>query len=170
MSDIEELKSEAASLGIKHNAQIGADKLQDKIDAYYESQETSGPAVAAAVVEKEKEKPVSEKQWVTGGSTPHKNTKRVEREKNAKKTRVVIIVDNDQRQNNHTSTCTVNCSNEFFDLGTCVLPLNEKIEVAQGHINVLKEVMIPLHTHNTKTGLSATKLRSRFNISYEDNH
>lgn len=165
MSDIEELKSEAASLGIKHNAQIGVDKLKVKIDEHYEAQETSGPALAATI--KKQEATVAEVK-VEPKSTNKALDTRKQREAAARKTRIISIVDNDQRVNNHTSTCLVNCSNQFFDLGTRVLPLNEKIEVAQGHIDVLKEVMIPLHIRNTKTGLTNTRLRTRYNINFED--
>jgi hypothetical protein len=49
MATIEELKQEATELGISFNQNIGADKLQAKIDAYYESQETSGNEILAAV-------------------------------------------------------------------------------------------------------------------------
>ena len=97
-----------------------------------------------------------------------KMAKIIKRTSDAKKTRVVRIVDNDQRQNNHTTTCTVNCSNEYFDLGTRILPLNEPIEVAQGHLSTLKEVMITHHVKDVKTGLSAAKQRNRYSISSED--
>ena len=42
MLDIEELKAEATGLGIQFAQNIGAEKLKAKIDAFYESQETSG--------------------------------------------------------------------------------------------------------------------------------
>lgn len=167
MELIEDLKSEAASLGIKHNANIGADKLKEKIEAHYTAQETSGPALEAAV--KKDEEAATKETAAEVKKSAAKLTKRQQREKSAKKTRVVTIVDNDQRTNNHTTTCTVNCSNEYFDLGTRILPLGEKIEVAQGHLNVLKEVMIPLHARDNKTGLSVAKTRARYSINYEDN-
>jgi len=165
--NIEELKNEASELGIKFSAQIGAEKLKEKIEKHYKDQETPPPAV------KEDEKDDTSKDKVetkvtTGKVLSRKDKKRIEREKSARKTRVVTVIDNDQRVNNTTTTCVVNCSNEFFDLGLKILPLNEKIEVSQGHINVLKSVMIPLHTRNNKTGLSDTKLRPRYSVSYED--
>ena len=169
MSDtLTELKNEAAALGIKHNANISEPKLKEKIDAHYKSQETSGAGVDALVKANEK----AEESKNTGSGTLSKKQKISEkitrRAKEARKTKIVRIVDNDQRQNNHTTTCTVNCSNQYFDLGTRILPLNEPIEVAQGHINVLKEVMIPHHVKDTKTGLSAAKQRNRYSISTED--
>ena len=163
MQDIEELKNEAAALGVAFKSNISAEKLKLKIEAHYEAGETSEAVIAKAVEAKNEVAP-------TPTVNKKQQTKRQKREVDSRKTRIVLIVDNDQRSNNHTSTCVVNCSNEYFDLGTRILPLNEKIEVAQGHINVLKEVQIPLHVRNSKTGLSVTKQRARYNISYEDNH
>ena len=163
---IEELKEEAASLGIKHNANISEGKLKEKVDQHYAAQETSGPSIASLVEDNEKSKGS-----VSTGTKPKLNAemqKIIKRTKDAKKTRIIKIVDNDQRQNNHTTTCTVNCSNEYFDLGTRILPLNEPIEVAQGHIDTLKEVMITLHVKDVKTGLSAAKQRNRYSLSTED--
>lgn len=166
--NVEELKEEATSLGLSFSAKIGAAKLKEKIDAHYESLETSGPAIEEAVKEKEKETIKEKVAPVNGNRLDPKHVKRLAREKAAKVMRIVTIVDNDQRVNNQTNTCTVNCSNEYFDLGTKVLPLNEKIEVSQGHINVLKSVQIPLHVKDNKTGLSSVRMRSRYSVSYED--
>jgi mRNA-degrading endonuclease toxin of MazEF toxin-antitoxin module len=168
MSNIEELKSEAASLGIKHNASIGEAKLKEKIEAFYAAQETSGPAVKELAEKNDKTQEKEQTQKAPAKNLDPRIAKRLAREKEARKLRIVTIVDNDQRSNNHTTTCVVNCSNEFFDLGTRILPLGEKIEVAQGHLNVLKEVTITLHALDTKTGLSAAKTRKRYSISYED--
>jgi hypothetical protein len=79
---------------------------------------------------------------------------------------VVTITDNDQRVNNHTSTVTVTCANEHFDLGTVVLPLNTPIEVQRGFIEVLQEVRIPMHIKG-KSGNSYTAVRPRFHIALE---
>ena len=163
----EDLLAEAASLGITHHASIGEAKLQEKINHHYESKESSGATIKSLVE-------ANTGSDITGAGTSTKKEayrlKVSSRSKAARRTRVVKIVDNDQRQNNYTTTCTVNCSNEHFDLGTRVLPLNESIEVAQGHIDVLKEVMITLHTRNPQNGLSAAKSRNRYSISYEENH
>lgn len=157
---LEELKNEATSLSVKFSTSIGEAKLKEKIEAYYAAQETSG-ATVAPLVEKNSEAS-------TTGFKDTKVAKRKQREKDARKTRIITIIDNDQRSNNHTTTCSVNCGNEFFDLGTRHLPLGEKIEVCQGHINVLKEVFIPIHNRDPKTGLSITKSRPRYSINYED--
>lgn len=165
MSTLDELKQEADDLGLKYNKNIGANKLQEKIEEFYEAQETSGAELAAAVAEKEKEQP---KEAAPKPSADPRAVKRKAKEAAARKTKVITIIDNDQRVNNQTTTCTVNCSNEFFDLGTVILPLNEKIEVAMGHITTLQEVKIPLHMRDNKTGLATVKMRPRYTISFED--
>lgn len=169
MSKIEELKKEADDLGVTYNPRIGEKKLQERIDAFYKSQETSGPALVKTVKEEEaKKSKASEESTVNGRSLNDFEKRRIAQEQAARKTRIISIVDNDQRINNHATTCTVSCSNEYFDLGTKLLPLNQKVEVAQGHINVLKTVNIPLHVKDNRTGLSKVTYRPRFTISYED--
>lgn len=163
---LQELKIEAKELNISFSGNISESKLKAKIEAHYQSQETSGPALTK-IVEKEKAAPSNESIDAANQRIDFVAIKRKNREKAAKKTRIITIIDNDQRQNNLTTTCIVNCSNQFFDLGTRILPLGEKIEVSQGHINVLKEVFIPIHARNPKTGLSMTKQRARYSISYE---
>jgi hypothetical protein len=165
MSKLEELKEEANELGVKYAKTIGEDALSAKIEEFYESKETSGPALEEAVKTKEAEIKQPEKANAAVVDTFFE--KRKKREAAAKVTRVVTIIDNDQRVNNNTTTCIVSCGNAYFDLGTKVLPLNEKVEVRMGHINTLKEVKIPLHVRNAKTGLSSVKMRNRYSISFE---
>ena len=86
-------------------------------------------------------------------------------EARARETVIVTIIDNDTRENNQTTVAVVNCSNEWFDLGTVYIPLNVPIEVKRGHLNVLKEIEIPLHTLNPKSGLNEIRLRPRYSIS-----
>lgn len=170
MSTLEELRKEADDLGVQYGKTLGAEKLQAKIEAFYEAQETSGPALEAAVQEQEEpeEQEVQEESKGKRKLTRKEqaNLTRIAREEAARSTRIVTIIDNDQRVNNQTSTCTVNCSNEFFDLGTAVLPLNERIEVAMGHIRTLRQVQIPLHVRDSKTGLSTVRLRPRYTVTY----
>lgn len=170
MSKLDELKQEAKELGIEHSAQIGEKKLQEKIDAHYESLEKSEDNLAKAVqaVEQAAEQEANAKDTIAQAKRKRWVQIRKQLEADARKTRVVTITDNDNRVNNNTTTCSVNCSNAYFDLGTKVLPLNEKIEIYQGHINVLKEVKIPMHTKNPKTGLAQVRMRPRYSIHYED--
>jgi glucan-binding YG repeat protein len=166
MSKLEELRQEADELGVKYAKTAGVEQLTTKIEEFYESKETSGPALEEAVKEKEAEAKQPEKS--KSATVDSSYEKRKKREAEAKVTRVVIIIDNDQRVNNNTTTCIVSCGNSYFDLGTKILPLNEKVEVRMGHINTLKEVKIPLHVRNAKTGLSAVKMRNRYSVSFED--
>ena len=164
--DIEALKAEATDLGITFPQNIGAEKLKLKIDAYYESQETSEKETMAAVEANEQ---IEEKSAESDKSSYVKSIGSIAAESKAEayKTRVVTIIDNDQRVNNQTTTCKVNCSNMYFDLGQIILPLNIPVEVRQGHINVLKEVKIPRHVQ-VGDNLSAVKMVPRYSISYED--
>ena len=160
---IEELKQEAKELGIKFVPNISAEKLEAKIEEYYESQETSDQEITAPVEANEK----SEEKSVVGDKK--KNTmaeKAKEMEARAKETVVVTLIDNDTRENNQTTVAVVNCSNAHFDLGTVYIPLNVPVEVRRGHLSVLKDIEIPLHTKDPKSGLSVTRLRPRYTISY----
>lgn len=157
--DLEELKAEATDLGIKFSPNIGAEKLQAKVDEYYASQETSGKELVAAIEANEQ----------TEEKSAEKGTSIAEIKAAANKTKVVTIIDNDQRVNNQTTSCKVNCSNMYFDLGTVTLPLNMAVEVRQGHLNVLKEVRIPQHAKDAKSGLSVTRMIPRYTLSYSDN-
>jgi hypothetical protein len=163
MATLEELRQEADELGVKYAKTAGAAQISAKIEEFYESQETSGLALQKVVESKEKE--VKEENKAVISSTLQK---RRQREAAAKVTRVVTIIDNDQRVNNNTTTCIVSCGNEYFDLGTKILPLNEKVEVRMGHINSLKEIKIPQHVRNPKTGLASVKMRNRYSVSFED--
>ena len=165
--DLDELKSEADQLGVKYNPQIGAAKLKQKIDAYYESQETSGKEIQEAI-EKNEAKEQSEGKSAVTNKEAAKRKKIAEAKAAANKTRVVKIIDNDQRVNNQTTTCKATSGNLYFDLGTVVIPLNIPVEVKQGHINVLKSILIPQHGKDTKTGLSSVRMVPRYTISYED--
>ena len=170
MSKIEELKQEATELGLSFPQNIGADKLQAKIDEYYESQETSGNGILEAVKKQEAMEQSEEKSAVKNnkGISNHMGEYIKNAEDAARATRIITITDNDQRENNQTTVAVVNCSNEYFDLGTSYIPLNVPVEVKQGHINVLSETEIPLHVKDPKTGLSTLAMRKRYSISYED--
>ena len=171
---LDELKQEAKELGIDFSANIGVNKLQEKIDAHYESQETSGAEIEAAVeaIEEAEEAKIEEakvddkKSVVKGKKGPRTMQDRIADAKaNAYKTTIVTVIDNDQRVNNQTTTCTVNCSNEYFDLGTRAIPLNERVELEQGFIDTLREVRIPQHVKDNTTGLSKVVMRPRYTIA-----
>lgn len=176
MKKIDELKAEATELGVTYSANIGEAKLQEKIDTYRTEFEESTPededvidnswiSQAAEKADKEEE----ETEVATGWGPIQRRKLAAKREAAAKKTRIITIIDNDQRVNNQTTSAVVNCGNEMFDLGTEVLPLNMDVEVKQGHIDVLKSVMIPQHTKKVGTnGLSEVVMRPRYTISFSD--
>ena len=131
----------------------------------------------AKEIEKEPDKFVSpyhtkvneiEKQAETSKLTPGQLAARARKE--AMKTKVITIIDNDTRVNNQATSVSVNCSNEYFDLGTMVLPLNTPVEVPVGFINVLEEIEIPIHVRDPRTGLNRVEIRKRFTIKYEDKY
>lgn len=160
--DIEELRAEATGLGIQFAQNIGAEKLKAKIDAFYESQETSGQELQTAIAAKEKSE---EKSAESGNVASSKRDRIAAAKKAAMVERIVTIVDNDQRVNSQNTTAVVNCSNIHFDLGTMVIPLNIPVKVKQGHINVLKDSTISLHVKDQKTGLSVPRSVPRYSIT-----
>lgn len=157
-TSLEQLKQEATELGITYSPSIGAAKLQEKIDAYYASQESN--TVEQVIAAQVSEPSVS---TVAPVRVDNKTAAINERRRQAEARKVVTIIDNDQRVNNQTTTCIVNCSNMYFDLGTVILPLNMPVEVRQGHLTVLKELEIPQHVKNS-SGLSETRMIPRYSI------
>ncbi len=183
MNKLDELKQEATDLGVTFSPNIGESKLQGKIDEHYEGLETSGKEIDKAIEAKEKEAvaPVissKDEEELAGRAIVASMEKKVvakklntqqrskAAEKKARATRVVEIIDNDPRVNAHATTCSPTCGNEYFDLGTIILPLNTPVEVMQGHINSLKEVEFPHHQMDQKTGLSDVGLRKRYTVSF----
>ena len=157
MEELEELKKEAKELGITFSANIGVAKLKKKIDEYYKSQEGTIIQSTDDMSTENVTSPNTGKKLTTG-------QKLAKAKAYAMKTSIVEVIDNDKRVNSKVNTFTVNCSNEYFDLGTMTLPLNTPIEMMQGHIDVLREVEIPQHTIDPKTGLSKTELRPRYSV------
>lgn len=161
VSRLEELKKEATELGLTFSPNIAEKTLAARIEKHYKDAET--PAVI--------ETPA------TADDTPEARAARADQhmrsfarkmEAEARKTRIVTITDNDQRVNNATTTCSANCSNSFFDLSTVILPLNEKVEVRQGHLDALAGVKIPHHVRSKEDpSISETVMRPRYAIHYE---
>ena len=168
--DIEELRREALQLGIKFQPNLGATKLKDKIDAYYASQETSEKEIIQAVkaIEQSEEKSAENDKQVKIDADYARRKRTLEKKAAANKTKVVTIMDNDQRVNGQTTTCKVTCANMYFDLGSAVFPLNLPIEIKQGHLDVLNDVQIPQHVKNPKTGLSEVRLMPKYTIRIEN--
>jgi len=166
---LDQLKQEADELGLKYSPNIGEAKLQEKIDEYYKAQETSFKEVDAAIKNNEAKENSEAKTGKTkkAGKTSMTILAKKLYDK-ARRTKVVTIIDNDQRVNNQTTTCKANWTNNYYDMGTRIFPLNTPIEIPQGFIDVLKEVWIPHHVHDPKTQLSKTIMRRRYTIQVED--
>ena len=181
MKKIDELKAEAKKLGVTFSPNIGEAKLQEKIDAAKKDLAEAKPEeleeevadatsdwIKQAAAKSDKEEAEKESSQDKGGWSEAKRRKlAAQREAEARKTRIITIVDNDQRENNQTTSAVVTCSNAHFDLGTMVLPLGVEVEVMQGHINVLESDMIPQHTKGPN-GNGITIMRPRYSISYSD--
>ena len=162
---LDQLKKEADELGVKYSPNIGEEKLNEKIEAYYESQETSAKEIMKAVEAKEQEE--SKEKLVATSKKTNMAALAKKLYDEAKKTVVVTIIDNDQRVNNQTTTCKATWGNAYYDMGTQIFPLNMPIEIPQGFVTTLKEVQIPHHVKDPKTGLSVASMRNRYTITYE---
>lgn len=160
---IDELKVEATELKISFHPSISAEKLAQKIEDYYNA--SSAESVVLTKVETTEEED-AQALVVENENSFQAYVQKQKRE--AEKTQIVTIIDNDSRVNNLTTTLTVTASNEYFDLGTVILPLNERVEVRQGHINVLKELRIPQHIKSqVDPSISTMVMRPRYTIQYE---
>lgn len=159
--DFEALKAEATELGIKFNPAISAVKLKERIDSYYDEKETD--TIESVIAKQEAEAPVAK----VSVKDAFAGTVQLLKER-ANKTRIVTIIDNDQRINGVANSFTVNCTNEYFDLGTYTLPLNLSFECKVGFLDVIKEIMIPMHTVDPRTLLSRQEFRHRFTIQFDD--
>ena len=176
--DIDELKEEAASLGIEHHPNIGAAKLKERIDQHYEELEKDEPSVSVEVQaetqeDEEEQKPTAAPQ--TSKHVPDGKRRMSMQEFDAhnaremRNTRIVTIIDNDKRINDKTTTAVVNCTNGRFDLGSRIIPLNERVEVRQGHIEILAAILIPQHVEDPKKpGMMTTVMRPRYSIQYHN--
>jgi len=154
------LKTEAIQLNLDYPEDIKASELEKLIDAHYEALEAADKQDTASTTNV-----VSAKTEVASVKKTL-GQKAKDAEAAARKTRIIMVFDNDTRENSETTVAVVNCGNQWFDLGTVYIPLGEKVEVMQGHIDVLKEVDIP---HHMRVGDSSrTTIRKRYTISYED--
>ena len=163
---IEELRKEADELGISYAPGIGAAKLASRIEEFYASQETTSNVIEQAV-QTQAQLVNTSPNAATVNQVNRMNVIARRMEDEARVTHVVVITDNDQRENNVTTTVSVSCGNDYFDLGTIRIPLNIPVEVMQGHINVLKEIIIPQHVKDVD-GSSRMVFRPRYSLAYQD--
>jgi hypothetical protein len=151
-------------LGIEFDEDVKASELQAIIDAKYEEMEAANPSDPVIVMDEVVPAETIKSAIKAGAKTMGQLAR--EAEAKARKTRIITVYDNDPRENGETTVAPVNCSNEYFDLGLVYIPLGEKVEVMQGHIDVLKEIDIPHHLRVNDT--TKTVLRKRYTINYED--
>ena len=157
---IDELKNEATQLGVEFHPNISAAKLKDRIDAKYKELEAEDPAEIVEVVE---EKPVRKE---TAAQT-RKGSLVSQMRKLANELFITTISDNDTRINSESDSCVANCSNAHFDLGTRIIPTNEKVEVRRGHLEALKAVKIPHHLpHPNDHTVRITVFRPRYSFQF----
>lgn len=152
------LKKEADELGLAYNADVKASELEAQINTHYETLEMQAAAEEVSATEGNFDVPVKERVAVSMGQLAAKA------EAEARKTKVVIINDNDNRENAHTTLAVVSCGNQYFDLGTVRIPLNEPVEVMVGHLQVLRELRIPQHVYDNVSGLTKVVMRPRYSI------
>jgi hypothetical protein len=158
MSKLDELKAEATELGITFSGNIGEEALQKKINDHMDAR---GEAAAQVVMQSVEVVPSTDKdklelEW-------RKIVKK--REEEANKEVMVVIVDNDPRENHLTTSVTVTSGNAEFTLGTWVYPLNSPTMIKQGHLDVLKDVTIPMHVLDNASGQAHAVMRKRYSIS-----
>lgn len=168
MKTIEELKLEADTLGVKYVKNIGAEKLAQKIEDYFESQAADDlPKVKEDIVDeltapkKGIEKVLSE--------TPEQKFKRDSKARQTKRLekRIVTITSNDKRENHVTTTAYLSC-------GTVskIVPLDMPIELEEALIIIAKTTPITLHVAEVEngkpTGNMVPKSVKKYNVSYED--
>lgn len=182
MTKLEQLKQEATDLGITFNANIGLAKLQEKVDAAKASKANSpevAPKIpAAAPLTEDIALTATEVAQLAGqeiaAKATEQDTKRRlsmrqqarQAEKEARKTQIIEVIDNDPKLNAFTEVATVTSGNAYFSLGTVNIPLAKPTEVMQGHIDTLREVTYVHHVMDRKTGLSNLQLRKRYSITY----
>lgn len=165
---LEELKAEADVLGITYNKNIGADKLSEKIEAYYQSQAAGDSVQVQAEPEEEPEAPKK------GAKLDKEAAKRkmiADAKAEAMKLRRVTITNNDTRENSVLTADYFGFENQHFGKSLLV-PFNIPCELPQCILNVINETWVTLHVDEIvdgrRTGNKVPKRMKKYNISYED--
>ena len=167
---LEELKAEADVLGVEYSKNIGAAKLAEKLEAFYESQ-SAGDLVKEATPEElaAKEAKVVDKTVLPVVDSQADFIKM--RKAEAMKKSVVVITSNDKRDNEYVTAEYLSCENQFFGVSKLV-PLNIPVELEECLIEVAKTTMVMLHQDEItpdgrRTGNKVTRMTRKFNVSYE---
>ena len=166
---LEELKAEADVLGVEYSKNIGATKLSEKIEAYYESQ-AAGDSVKVYAEPAKEEAPVK----TSGKALDKEAFKRkhvADMKAKAMKTRVVTITNNDPAENSVLTADYFSFENQFFGKAV-IVPFNTPVELPQGIIDVIKNTPLTIHSAEYKngkhTGNASAKLAKKYSVSYEE--
>lgn len=158
---LDELKAEATSLGIEFAPRISADKLAEKIEAFYNAQSSAD----AVKVKTDDEVIVP----VAAGNSFQAIIAKAKAE--AFKTRVVTISSNDKRDSEYTTTAYLSMENQHFGVSK-LIPLDIPIELEQCLIEVAQTTMITLHKDEIidgrRTGNKIPTSVRKYNVSFED--
>lgn len=171
----QEIKDEAANLGIEFRVNLGAVKLQAKIDEYYATEETDAkvdiPEVEVEADEVEEvndviikskseitpivKKKLSDKEQAAADELMHRQT--IARlKKQMLKTKIVRVNMVDKRENSDVTATFV----QNGAIGRHI-PLDIPIELEQCLIDQLRRTKIPMHVKGLD-GNSSTKLAKKF--------
>ena len=167
---MEQLKDEATKLGLDFKGIKSKAALQELLDTYYESQ-----AADDLVEEKQEEETVEEKKDNTQAPAQIRakgvRAMVAQLKKEALKTKIVRITNNDKRDNHVTTTCYLSCENQYWGISK-IVPLDEPVELEQCLIDTAKAIEVVLHVdeiiEGKRTGNKVPKLVKKYVISYEE--
>jgi len=157
LRDIEEIREEADQLGLKYAGNIGAEKLQAKVDEEYArlENETNGPTVTAEEVVEEdeaEEKPANKKMDARAIIR--------EQEKANKKTKVVTVSMVDKRESSYATSV-------YYSTGGVGMriPLDIPCEVPIILIRLIEDAKSLIHTE--VDGNTVSKYQKKFVVEYK---
>jgi hypothetical protein len=151
---LEDLKLEADSLGVEYHKTIGAAKLQEKLDAYYDNESK------ASKVEEEKELTTTEKKTKATNSLAEARKIIAQQERENAKTEIVKITMVDRRE---SATATdVYLGNG--DLGMKV-PLDVFVEIPRILIRQAEDAKTIIHKE--VDGVSTSSLVKKYVLEYK---
>lgn len=156
-TELKTLKEEAKNLSIEFANNITMEKLQEKVDKFYES------GSKGDVVKSKPEEPKKEVTTLRG--------KIAQAKAKAFKKRVVTISNNDKRENDVMTTCFLGMENQYFGISK-IVPLDIPVELEECLISIAKDTTISMHKDEVvdgkRTGNKTTITVRKFNISYEE--
>jgi len=152
--ELEELKTEADSLGITYSANIGAKKLQEKIDEFYANESKTNSSTVEVKEEVGEEIPK--------GETARQRALRIikQQEIENRKTVVVKLSCVDKRE---ASTAT----HAYFSSGATSLnvPLDVYVEMPKILVDLAERAQALVHVD--KDGLTMSKMQKRYVVEYK---